>query len=65
MLIVFIFISVSPPKVSGMAEQLTVSQGGKLKIKCKVAGSPKPHIIWLKNDRPIHQDIRISIKNKR
>ena len=48
-----------------MAEQLTVSQGGKLKIKCKVAGSPKPHIIWLKNDRPIHQDIRISIKNKR
>jgi len=56
---------VSSPKVSGMSRQHTVSQGGKLKMKCKVSGSPKPRIMWLKNDRPLHQDIRISIKTKR
>ena len=39
--------------------------GGKLKIKCKISGSPRPRIVWLKNNRPIHQDIRISIKTKR
>ena len=48
-----------------MSRQHTVSQGGKLKMKCKVSGSPKPRIMWLKNDRPLHQDIRISIKTKR
>ena len=57
--------AVSSPKVSGMSRQHTVSQGGKLKMKCKVSGSPKPRIMWLKNDRPLHQDIRISIKTKR
>jgi len=56
---------VSSPKVTGLTEYLSVSQGGKFKLKCKVAGSPTPKVTWLKDGRPIRKDIRISIKNKR
>jgi len=56
---------VSSPKVTGLTEYLSVSQGGKIKLKCKVAGSPTPKVTWLKNGRPLRNDIRISIKNKR
>ena len=63
----FIFVSflVSSPKVKGMAEYLSVAQGGKIKLKCKVAGSPRPKVTWLKDGRPIANTIRISIKSKR
>ena len=60
-----IFLSVSSPKVTGLSEYLSVSQGGKFKLKCKVAGSPTPKVTWLKDGRPLRNDIRISIKNKR
>jgi len=56
---------VSSPKVTGLSEYLSVSQGGKFKLKCKVAGSPTPKVTWLKDGRPLRNDIRISIKNKR
>jgi hypothetical protein len=56
---------VSSPKVSDMKGYLSVSQGGKFKLKCKVAGSPRPKVSWLLNGRPIRPDFRISIKTKR
>ena len=51
--------------MSGLSQYLSVAQGGKIKLKCKVAGSPSPDVTWLKDGRPIRNDIRISIKNKR
>lgn len=55
----------SSPKVTGMTEYLSVSQGGKIKLKCKIAGSPLPKVTWLKDGRPLHHDFHISIKSKR
>lgn len=48
-----------------MTEYLSVAQGGKVKIKCKVAGSPTPSVTWLKDGRPLRNEIRISIRNRR
>ena len=61
----FYFVSVSSPKVTGMTEYLSVSQGGKIKLKCKIAGSPLPKVTWLKDGRPLHNDFHVSIKTKR
>ena len=63
--LIFCFVSVSSPKVTGMTEYLSVSQGGKIKLKCKIAGSPLPKVTWLKDGRPLHHDFHISIKSKR
>ena len=62
---IIFFVSVSSPKVTGMTEYLSVSQGGKIKLKCKIAGSPLPKVTWLKDGRPLHHDFHISIKTKR
>ncbi|VDK43839.1 unnamed protein product [Anisakis simplex] len=53
----------SPPKWlnesemrNSMLAPLRLPIGGRLQLKCPASGNPLPHIIWLRNDKPIERD---------
>ncbi|XP_078328528.1 fibroblast growth factor receptor 1-A-like isoform X2 [Crassostrea virginica] len=44
-------------------ESMTVNEGSKLRLKCRVLGSPQPYIVWYKNGKKLtrREDKRLKV----
>nr|XP_022304914.1 fibroblast growth factor receptor 1-A-like [Crassostrea virginica] len=44
-------------------ESMTVNEGSKLRLKCRVLGSPRPYIVWYKNGKKLtrREDKRLNV----
>lgn len=54
-----------PPKITKQPKNMTESAQRKLRLHCRASGKPTPRVTWFKNDIPLNNDKRITIKENR
>ncbi len=52
----------APAKFTSKLENIEVSEGEQVKLKCAVVGRPDPHISWFKDQQQVEESDRIKIK---
>ena len=52
----------TPAKFTSPVENVEVSEGEPVKLKCTVIGRPEPNITWFKDHRQLHENSRFKMK---
>ena len=54
----------TPPEFNKVPQDAVSVEGNTVKFEAKVSGHPKPEVVWLKEDKPVHPDPRHQIQDE-